>query len=100
EYKFRAWNKDNKERLYGTPEDIFQWMEDGQPIEIMQWAGLADKTGVDIYEGDIVKDFDNAEVIVQWQEDQSRFMATREDGYGFWLGIYECEVVGNIYEDR
>lgn len=113
EIKFRAW--DNvKDRMYSVGEEddvVFSIESNGiaaiditedvdefktlHHLEYMQFTGLVDKNGVEIYEGDII-DYGADYSVVRY-----------EDGC-FWsrLGQYQLynhnkndiEVLGNIYE--
>jgi uncharacterized phage protein (TIGR01671 family) len=117
EIKFRAWQKRLKAIYsvtgYHVNEAIY-YCESKKgtrhtfgliDLEIMQYTGLKDKAGVEIYIGDVCE-FDN----------KDRFIVCMEDWlevYADWIGEPECEdqtrdlyrigrskVIGNIYENK
>lgn len=126
--KFRAWDKINK-RMSRINQWNFEfgdlWVEaneedwENQPdFEIMQYTGLKDKNGKEIYEGDILKYHDymfnfKADQIhigvVRWQDWNGAFDCERrlidgrevkpEHGLPGIQFKFQAEVIGNIYEN-
>ena len=124
EIRFRAWSEDIREMIQVARLDIkeetihyengikslnreqeldFWW----KPYVLMQYTGLKDKNGVEIYEGDIVETVYNGEVfagVVVYDLSEVDFKVTDgKEKYGrnfqYLAGNDENEVIGNIYEN-
>jgi len=109
EIKFRAWDKKLKE--WADTEYYHLVSFDGccyfysmgqlkkyPEAELMQYTGLNDKNGKEIYEGDIIRcvRYHNPVGIVEFDEDKCRFRNT--SNYEM-VGSRLWEVIGNIYEN-
>ncbi len=102
--KFRFWKE---KRLQGILElkknDILDMPWDWDAVD--QFTGLFDKSGKEIYEGDILKHSgENGVSLISWQEKSMAFVFCK-DG---WLcnhfieemsPIEEYEVIGNLHEN-
>lgn len=119
--KFRAWDKSDSRMLPVTePEE--QGKREYYPFEVaigfshwkkediilMQWTGLQDKNGNEIYEGDILKtpcaalkDQFNY-TYVEYRNDIAAYVKRTSDTRAYTrleIRIGEVEVIGNIYEN-
>ena len=110
EIKFRVWhNRANKMLESGSNRQIFSWKDEGQDIAIMQFTGLHDKNGKEIYEGDILLSLSwgaksrnkRPYHIVEWFK-----TGWKAVGYNGEIEVRpdldvknDFEVIGNIYEN-
>lgn len=105
--KFRYWNTVNKIMIL-NPQMPYK---EGWTIEQLfsergwvwlQFTGLLDKNGKEIYEGDIVRISDDFIEIMEWVGDGD-WMGEKQPLVGFvhHQSIYKkpIEVIGNIYEN-
>lgn len=110
EIKFRAWDKKgkfmeivddlqmfNNNLNVGLPSNEYFLGEDD--VELMQYTGLDDKNGKEIYEGDIVK-YENMTGKIMFLNG-SFIMSNFEETEEWELGVInaEIEVIGNEYDN-
>lgn len=130
EIKFRAWNKEYGEMCYSTNVALYEKREfypfgiivgfshyPTNDWELMQYTGLRDKNGKEVYEGDIVRyTFDNPDSVLStenglkirtgkifWQEWRASFaigcQMANNDLFKYVRNGNRVEVIGNIYEN-
>lgn len=121
EIRYRAWHWRTKRMLEVGSIDFSMnqvtgvWMdarsEETGPLsmescQLMQFTGLCDMKGRDIYEGDIVDDttgrigIQQATLVVKWNEPEAGFSLHDPRGRTIWWKPHLQEVIGNIYENR
>lgn len=133
EIKFRIWCKQNESmqrvskigfdegKLWYVLDEDHEtqppYFEDDDDWVLMQYTGLKDKNGKEIYEGDILRYLDSYDCSTEsgydfeeflnvgqviFNDDKGRFDITNKSdiSYDDWIeSVSDCEIIGNIYEN-
>lgn len=118
EIKFRAWYEKDKQMIdwFSLTQNAWNTFRGEQPLSliyeilvarkddfnVMQYTGLKDKNGTEIFEGDITKDKN----VIMWHKEKALFA---EHFYSTFQGVCNLssypilsqgiEIIGNIHEN-
>ncbi len=110
EIKFKAWDKKRKVMIPCATVDM-EWhkmrTKEKDRYILVQYTGLQDKNGKEIYEGDIVNFEREGNFVILWNNKNYAgvwtfspisFQIYSPCWYGDWDNK-KCEVIGNIFEN-
>jgi uncharacterized phage protein (TIGR01671 family) len=123
EIKFRVWSNQLNKMVYPNERGWFdkcfigknQFIQscqlslaiekNGKELEVMQYTGLKDRNGTEIYEGDLLTDYGEAPpVYVEYSEEHGAYcFVDKFDPSGtvyytpLMISYEQMEVIGNIY---
>lgn len=120
--KFRAWHKELKMMFEVLAIDFFNKavtvkfdkehyrVYSFDDVILMQYTGLKDKNGVEIFEGDVVNafDYDSDEGKVYKTTDLTGVITYHKNAFciqsgkiliDLWVHAEEIEIIGNIYQN-
>jgi uncharacterized phage protein (TIGR01671 family) len=113
EIKFRAWDSDIRQMIVPHPHSEHRNVNDVFSLcvyPLMQYTGLKDKNGKEIYEGDLLRNtVGKTQRIGEVRAEPGGFQIFTRDHWPDWyqdypmrsvmFGDMEYEVIGNIYEE-
>jgi uncharacterized phage protein (TIGR01671 family) len=115
EIKFRVWNKVDKcwqsEEHFAIRLCGDKWFIDDETAELieiknennftlMQYTGLTDKNGKEIWEGDVMKWNQSHNVIVEFQGGKFGGRFLNHVSINMWVDLSKLEIIGNIFENE
>lgn len=104
--KFRAWVKSRNIMEYCVDLSPFhvgdcdrsRWTWD--EVEVMQYTGLKDRNGKEIFEGDIIKTSLGHTAVVEWDNENGRYLAFTATRRIVYVGREpKVEVIGNRWDN-
>lgn len=104
EIKFRAWDGKRMNTAFDLTQNPKYWWEDNKDYPLMQYTGLKDMNGVEIYEGDIFEG--HKRFVVKYDEYYGGFLPFTDDGGcgccsdgSAGQSVDTGKVIGNIHEN-
>ena len=84
----------------------FEDERNGEDVILMQSTGLVDKSGKEIFEGDIL-DYRGRKALVRWHGSYASFIyrfvdephKRKAEWKPLYLAYMKCEIIGNVYEN-